>query len=310
MTRHDPASSARSLHQQSYGDGDLEKGETKEKALKAVELGCKDIHSAHGLDQGLTDDAVLNEVKARTPAPATVADKYGPEQVVPRLDPSMASSNGKQNWEADSFETLWKKPVRTDDPAETFETVIRESMTGGELNHKLGGMAEKFPASEEVYKKGVWLGTIHPQAAYKNGFFQPIVDDPYAGMRRIIHYNPARGQSFNNTDDAVMEDFERMDAADAAAGKPANSSAAGLTLTQRISRTKELLDGWTGEDEGERIVEMFVSASKADRLALYKAIEGHAWNGDFRNGWTTIDDDLWDDLTSGQLARVKAALNG
>lgn len=293
-----------------FGDGELDKGETKEKALKAVELGCKDIHSAHGLEQSLGDDAVLSEVKARTPAPATVQDKYGPEQVVPRLDPSMAGSNGKQNWEVDSFETLWTKPVRTDDPAETFETVIRASMTGGELHEKLGGMGAKFPESEEVYKKGVWLGTIHPQAAYMNGFFQPIVDDPYSGMRRIIHYNPARGQSFNNTDDAVMEDFERMDKADGAAGKPAHTSAAGLTLPQRISRTKELLAGWTADDEGDRIVEMFETASSADRLALYRAIEGHAWSGDFRHGWTTTDDDLWDDLTDGQLARLKRALNG
>jgi hypothetical protein len=84
---------------------------------------------------------------------------------------------------------------------------------------------------------------------------------------------------------------------------------AGLTLQQRISRTRELLGGSTGTDEGERIAQMFQSATPADARAIYQAIEGHAWKGDWIHGWTKNDDNLWNGLTSNQLGRVKAVLN-
>jgi len=303
-----------------YGDGSLDKGGTKQHAMQAVNLGCQDIQTAYSLEEGMTKDQVLAAVRARTPAPGVPGEKYGPEQVIPREDPSMPASNGKQNWEADSFESLWKLPVRTDDPSTTFETVISESLKGGELHEKLGGLAEKFPASEEVWKsigpswlnrdRQTYLGTLHPQAGYLNGFFNPIVENPYEGMRRIIHYNPARGQASHNTDDAVRADLDAMDKQDQADKKDAHSSMHGLTLEQRVSNTRELLEGNTSEGEGERIAQMFETASRSDALEMFKRIEGHAWEGDFRNGWLTIDDDLWDDLTRDQLSRIRAHLNG
>jgi hypothetical protein len=182
-------------------------------------------------------------------------------------------------------------------------------MESGELHEKLGGMAEKFPATQKVWK-GV-LGTMKPQEGYLKGFFQPIVDDPYQGMRRIIHYDPARGQSFNNTDDAVMKDFERMDAKDVAARKTAGASMSGLTLPQRISRTRELLGGSTGSDEADRIVQMFESCHDMQEARdLYEGVEGHPWTGDFIEGWTVSDDDLWNGLDASQAAKVKETLNG
>jgi hypothetical protein len=150
---------------------------------------------------------------------------------------------------------------------------------------------------------------MRPQEGYLEGFLQPIVDNPYAGLQRIIHYNPARGQQFNDTDDAVMEDFDRMDAKDKAAGRKDHASMPGLTLQQRISRTRELLGGSTGTDEGERIAQIFESSTPSDARAIYQAVEGHAWKGDWVRGWVTSDDRLWNGLTSGQLARVKAVLN-
>ena len=247
--------------------------------------------------------------RARTPAPAVPSVKYGAEQAVPVADPAKAAANGQQNWQADSFEALWTKPVRTDDAAETFQTFITESMKSGELHEKLGGMADKFPDNEKVWK-GV-LGTMKPREGYLKGFFQPIVDNPYEGMRRIIHYNPARGQSGNNTDDAVMEDFERMDAKDAAAGKKANAGMRGLTLEQRIARCKELLGGSTGDDEAARVTQMFETTHDlAEARALYKGIEGHAWKGDYVEGWTVDDDNLWNGLNATQAATVKKILNG
>ena len=296
---------------QTFGDGSFGKGDTAKHTRQAVELGCKDINNAFAIDASMGDDDVLKEVRARSPAPAAPgAEKYAPEQAVPVADAAKAADNGVQNWEADSFEALWKKPVRSDNPAETFETVIRASMASGELHEKLGGMATNFPATQEVYKGGVWLGTMTPQRGYLEGFFQPIVNDPYSGMRRIIHYNPARGQASNNTDDAVMDDFAAMDAKDATTGKTGHAGMKGLTLEQRISRVSELLGGYTGDDEGERITQVFeTSHGSADAKAIYRAVEGHDWKGDFVEGWTVSDDRLWNGLTGGQAARVKAVLN-
>lgn len=292
-----------------YGDGSYGKGDTAKHTQQAVSLGCHDINNAYALDASVSDDDVLAEVRARTPAPASPGSKYGPEQAVPVVDPKKAADNGTQNWQASSFEELWKKPVRTDDAAETFQTVITASMKSGELHEKLGGMAEKFPEKQKVWK-GV-LGTMTPREGYLKGFFQPIVDNPYEGMRRIIHYNPARGQSFNNTDDAVMEDFERMDAKDVAAGRKAGASMSGLTLTQRISRTRELLGGSTGSDEGDRIVQMFEGCHDMQEARdLYEGVEGHPWGGDWIEGWTVDDDNLWNGLSKAQLAKVKKVLNG
>ena len=296
---------------QTFGDGNFGKGDTAKHTKQAVALGCTDINNAHAIDASMPDDQVLAEVKARSPSPAVAsAQKYAPEQVVPVADPAKAVDNGVQNWEADSFEALWKKPVRSDNPAETFETVIKESMASGELHEKLHGMSEKFPEKQEAYKGPVWLGTMKPRQGYLEGFFNPVASAPFEGLRRIIHYNPSRGQSSNNTDDAVMEDFDRMDAKDAERGKTGHAGMKGLTLEQRIQRVDELLGGSTGDDEGERITQVFETThDAAEARKIYRAVEGHDWKGDFVEGWTVDDDRLWNGLTSGQHVRVKAALN-
>lgn len=291
-----------------YGDNSYTKGDTAKYTEKAVALGCHDVNNAYAVDATATDDVVLAEVKARTPAPAAPGgSKYGPEQAVPVLDPAKAANNGTQNWQANSFEDLWSKPVRTDDAAETFETVITAGMKpGGELYEQLHGMSEKFPESEEARQAvpggSIYLGTLSPRRGFLEGFFDPMAADPYMGLRRIIHYDPSRGQSGNNTDDAVMEDFGRMD------GK--GESLAGLTMEQRISRTSVLLGGSVGSDEGARIVEMFETCGgRANARRLYEGVEGHAWSGDWIQGWTVDDDKLWNGLSSDQLTTVKGILN-
>ena len=107
-----------------------------------------------------------------------------------------------------------------------------------------------------------------------------------------------------------MEDFDRMGAKDAERGKTGHAGMKGLTLEQRISRVNELLGGFTGDDESERIAQVFETTHDAgEARKIYKAIEGHDWNGNFIEGWTVSDDRLWNGLTDGQHARVKAALN-
>lgn len=286
-----------------YGDGSYGKGETAQHTQQAVALGCQDITNAYALEVSDSDSAILAEVRARTPAPAAPSStKYGPEQAVPVLDPAKAADNGTQNWQAGSFEELWKKPVRSDDASETFEAVITAGMKpGGELYEQLHGMSEKFPESQAV-GYGI-AGTLQPRRGFLEGFFNPMAADPYMGLRRIIHYDPSRGQSFNNTDDAVMEDFERMD--------DKKESLAGLTMEQRISRTRVLLGGNVGDDEAQRIVQMFQTCGgRAEARTLYEGVEGHAWGGDWIEGWTVDDDDLWNGLSKAQLATVKAILNG
>ena len=53
-----------------YGDNSYGKGETAKYTEQAVALGCHDINNAYAIDAGESDEAVLAEVKSRTPAPA------------------------------------------------------------------------------------------------------------------------------------------------------------------------------------------------------------------------------------------------
>ena len=58
------------------------------------------------------------------------------------------------------------------------------------------------------------------------------------------------------------------------------------------------------------MVRIFETAPAGERRAMYRQIEGHDWNGNFRQGWTVSDDRLWNALTSSQLNRLRGVING
>ncbi|MDZ8188753.1 MAG: hypothetical protein RMX96_28370 [Nostoc sp. ChiSLP02] len=282
-----------------FGDSNLNKEDSNNQTAKmaelAVKLGCKDIENAYALGSGnpgpYSDEWILNSVKGQTPSPATPGDRYAPEQVLPRLDPD--ANNGTQNWQADSLDALWTVKIRSD-LEQTYGEAITKSVESGEIKGKLEGMAAKFPENEDV--AGGWLGTVHPQAGFIHGFLEPLVANPLVGLRSIIDFNPSEGQAGFNEDDAVMEET--------------TDDLPHLTLNQRADRVRALIGGWTGEDEGERVIEIFRTASVSDRPQLYRLVEGHAWTGDWIEGILTTDDDIVDALYRGQLDRLRDIING
>ncbi len=279
-----------------FGDSNLNSpdpnNQTPQMAELAVQLGCRDIDHAHALGTGnpgpYSTEWILNSIKAQAASPAVPDAKYAPEQVFPRLDPS--ADNGTQNWQADSLDALWTLKIRSD-LDQTYGQAITTSVESGEIKDKLDGMAAKFPENQPT-----GLGEVHPKAAFIHGFLDPLMDNPLVGLRGIIDFNPSEGQAGFNEDNAVMEE--------------SNDDLPHLTLNQRADRVRSLIGGWTGEDEGERVIEIFRTAPSSDRAQLYRLVEGHTWTGDWIEGILTTDDDIVDALYREQLNRLREIING
>jgi Domain of unknown function (DUF4157) len=296
-----------------YGDGNLdnrdEHNRTREMCETAVRLGIADITAAAqlGANKGatpLTPQQVCEAVRGQTAGPAAPhATKFGPEQILPRPDTARAGENGVQGWQQPDIDSLWQARVHSS-AKETYGEVIAKSMdTGGELERELAGMAEKFPESQTV--KSIF--TVHPRQGFIEGFLRPLTGNARAGLLSIINFSPSRGQASFNEDDAVMREINGEDGN----GGMTAQQLAGLTLEQKAERVRALIGGfwsWVGEDEGETVIRLFETTSAGQRRVLYQMVEGHRWEGDFRHGVFTIDDDLYDSLTSSQLDRLRALI--
>lgn len=287
----------------SFGDSNLHNADpanrTAEIAERAVRMGCDDITFAFNLGRSTpgpwSNEFAQQAVKARSGKPAQGTDKYAPEQLLPQIDTS--KPNGTQTWEADSLDDLWTRKVR-DDKDMTYGDEFIKSAKSGEIHGILNGMAAKFPTMEGIGYG--FLGVVFPKQAFTEGFVKPIEENPLVGLRNIIDYNPSEGQSFFNEDDAVMEELEGM--------KPGEIN--GLTLNQRADRIKALIGGYTGDDEGETVIQLFQTAPAAERAQLYRLEEGHAWTGEWIEGVFVSDDDIWNALSKGQLNRLQDIING
>jgi hypothetical protein len=90
------------------------------------------------------------------------------------------------------------------------------------------------------------------------------------------------------------------------------SELSGLTVNQRADRVRALVVGigWTSKEEGDRVIDLFHTAPLQDRAQLYRLVEGHAWNGDWKEGWTVADDEIWNGLNRDQLRRLRDIING
>lgn len=298
---------------QLFGDDHLDYNDpdnrTREMCETAVRLGMEDIITAAGMGASKGDDPmsaedVLESVRCLTAGPASPhATKYGPEQILPRLDPARADENGVQGWQQPNIDALWEAPVHSKAKT-TFGDAISASMQeDGELKRELAGMAGKFPESQEA--EGIF--TVHPRRAFLEGFLAPLSADARAGLLAIIHFSPTRGGLNAYKDDAVMRE---INGGDGQAGMT-EEELAGLTLEQKAERVRTLVAGvwsWCGEDEGETVIRLFTAAGSGQRRTLYEMVEGHRWEGDFRHGLLTMDDDLWNSLTSSQLGRLRTLI--
>jgi hypothetical protein len=292
-----------------FGDGSLDKKDpnnrTREMCETAVRLGNADIVAAAelGAKKGatpLTGPQLFEAVRQKTAGPAAPsASKFGPEQILPRPDSARAAENGVQGWQQANIDALWQAPIHSA-TAKTFGDEITASMQGGELQHELAGMAEKFPEEQTV--KSVF--TVHPRRGFTDGFLAPLTSSPKSGLLSIINFSPSRGQAHFNEDDAVMREINGEDGK----GGMTAQQLAGLTMEQKADRIRALIGGfwtWVGEDEGETVIRLFEATGAGQRRVLYEMVEGHRWEGDFRHGIFTSDDELYNALTSSQLTRLR-----
>ena len=93
---------------------------------------------------------------------------------------------------------------------------------------------------------------------------------------------------------------------------PDHNSLKGLTLSQRAKWIEDIMGGTFSivfEDEEERIMQIFETCPASDRPLLYQMIEGHEWEGDFRNGLLVWDDELYNSLSGYELRRVRELIN-
>jgi hypothetical protein len=241
--------------------------------------------------------------------------KYRAEQKLPRVDASgpAAETTRLAGWEAKDIDDLWDNEIRSGS-GRTYGMELEESAQSGDIADQVGDLAEKIPVHEVIELNRV----IHPRKAFIDGVLTPIQQATKATLKRIINFDPSSGQAWFNEDDAVMDELARMEANDAKAnagkkpGEPLQDSLKGLTLDQRATWTEHIIDGTfssVSDDEEVAVVKIFETCPPAQRPLLYRMIEGHAWEGDYREGYFTWDDELYNSLSGDELDRVRDLIN-
>ena len=99
------------------------------------------------------------------------------------------------------------------------------------------------------------------------------------------------------------------DTRDALATFARTGNLSNLTMDYRYQAVSRLLGGYTSDDDAAWIMKLFETAPATDRRTLYRYVEGHDWSGDFKQGWFTNDDALWNGLSTDQAGQLKKLLN-
>lgn len=285
-----------------YGDGSMDNPDsanvTRGRAQAAIVAGNADVKRAFDLgaaDAGgarQADDVVREKVRAGTPASGAM---YAPETLVPRPDPAAP----RQNWKADSIEQLWRWPMAgTSGP--TFGAEITRSVEKGEIHHQLEELGKKFTVAKR------WSGDLDLNRAYRNGFVAPLAARPLAGILDIVHWAPDRGLSGEDKDDISLVTGRELDAT----ARPGGTTALhGMTLAGRARYVRQLIGGSVAEEEEALVERIFATTPAADRHLLYQRVEGHAWTGDWIEGYFTSDDEIYNALSGKRLDRVRKLIN-
>jgi hypothetical protein len=202
------------------------------------------------------------------------------------------------------MEDLWPMRVRTDQTI-TFGEAVKNNLDHGEIGEHLKAVADRFEAEEDTP-----IGsTLHPKEAFIRGFLNPILANPLIGLRGIIDFNPSEGQVIFNEDDVVMEEIVGIKGR---AGMT-DDDLKGMTVNQRADRIKAIVDCTfcnISTAEGNVVIRLFATAKSSERAQIYRLVEGHAWSGDWKEGFFTGDDEIYNGLDSGQLTTLRDVING
>jgi hypothetical protein len=167
-----------------FGDGCLDQGVTRDRALSACRAGIDDIEVAHRLGAGgrhLSGESLYAAVREATRAEGEV---FVAESRVPR--PS--DDNPRQNWEAADVETLWEAPIVGSTGPRVGEAVAHALEAGEELPSRLDCLGHGITAALDVPPvPGLreWLSRKACQA-YHQGFMANLMSDPRACVLDVV----------------------------------------------------------------------------------------------------------------------------
>jgi hypothetical protein len=175
-----------------FGDGCLDQGVTRERAITAVRAGIDDVEVAFDLGASgraaLSGASLYGAVREATGAPD---DVFLAETMVPRL----SSENPPQNWQATDLEDLWSAPIVGSGGTTVGASVAEALEAGEELPRRLEclghGIAESLdlPAIPGLRR---WVGRKACQA-YHRGFVESLTANPKEAIAACVgDLHPAR----------------------------------------------------------------------------------------------------------------------
>ncbi|MFN8303902.1 MAG: DUF4157 domain-containing protein [Saprospiraceae bacterium] len=257
-----------------FGDMNLDRGDERNFAVQAVRASYEEVLQAWRIGRS---QASITDLFNLAPSGLFAAD-----QLLPSPDPNATGDDRPLNWEHPNADAL----LNDGRMADAFAVFGREK--AGEFE---AAVNEREDLDEA--KKRAFISTV----------VQEMRDNPVKLMRKIINWTPDTGGGFagHNQDDNAMDYYQQ------AVSTP--NGLKSLSVSQRVSLIKNVIDGYTSGSEEQSIMQLFESATPDERRTMYRQIEGHSWNGDFVEGWLVDDDDLWNELDSDDLSRLKVLLN-
>jgi hypothetical protein len=168
-----------------FGDGCLDQGVTRARAVSAARAGIDDVEVAYRIGASgrvLAGEALYRAVRVATGAAG--AD-FLPEARLVRL----TDANPPQNWRATDLETLWESPI-VGATGPTVGAAVTEALeVGGELPRRLDCLGHGFAGAlgfSSVPRLQRWLSRKACEA-YHRGFLDALTRDPKATVQAVIH---------------------------------------------------------------------------------------------------------------------------
>jgi len=223
-----------------FGDGNLEKGDTKRVAVEAVRLGIADIDDAFRLAQGGTG---FDEVVG-----ALIQDDgfFRAEHMIPTAQPDYAD-DGRDNknaprWDFSSLQSLLADP--------TFQEGLAITMKEKQGQFK-AAVADKGSDIKAAFKKRVLDKLNDPSSSL--GFLQNVID-----WTPVLRVSAAAGGGYS-----VDEAYDYVDAA-----RDTDGGLASLTLQQRKQLLMVLQQDSSSTRAQQAMADVRDSAPAGDKATL------------------------------------------
>jgi hypothetical protein len=162
-------------------------------ATQAVQLGCDEVRTAYAYGKRdrsspLPEDQLYDQIKQAVMSPAVAGTKYGPEQLMPRID--MSFDQGVLGWNVESLAALWVAKVRSTGDMTYGRIIVNDMQAGGTMGNQLQGIYDGLPDEINPFSEGwgkaayvllplptiVGHGHLFPQKAFKKRVIDRVRD--------------------------------------------------------------------------------------------------------------------------------------